>query len=249
MEEHFFKFSNLSTFSELTHGISNRSFGDMKFGTKPDADILKNRETFLSKLNVNISDLIVPHLAHGTRIAVVDKSHKGQGATSLKTAIAATDGLVTKDKGVFLMVTAADCLPVFIYDPILKISGVIHAGWRGIVGQIIPRAIEQFKIFGSDGKNLVVGIGPGICQKHFIVKKDVLSLFLDSYPSATLVRNKDGYVDLKKAVLIDLKNMGVSGDNIEIANVCTACDNGIYGSYRKEKELAPVAAAVIGIKE
>lgn len=247
MEEHFFKFSIFSTFSELTHGISNRSFGDMRFGHQKEADIVKNREQFLGKLNINISDLVVPALAHGAQIALVSSEDRGKGAQSHQTAMMATDGLITKDSGVYLMVTIADCLPVLIYDPILKIAGVFHAGWRGIIAQIIPDAIEKFKGLGSVPRNLMVGVGPGICQKHFVVKKDVLSFFLGYYPSAAFVRNNDGYVDLKKAVLIDLKKMGVAPTNIEISHICTACENGVYGSYRKEKESVPAAAAVIGI--
>ncbi|MCL5407084.1 MAG: peptidoglycan editing factor PgeF [Patescibacteria group bacterium] len=249
MEEHFFKFSIFSAFSELSHGISNRHFGDMRFGHQKEEITVKNREQFLHQLNINISDLVVPALAHGAQIAVVDQNDRGKGATNLKTAIMATDGLITKDSNVYLMVTIADCLPVLIYDPTLKIAGVLHAGWRGIIAQIVPKAIEKFKSLGSEPRNLVVGVGPGICQKHFVVKKDVLSFFLDYYPSAAFVRNNDGYVDLKKAVFVDLKNTGVASTNIEISNVCTACENGIYGSYRKEKEGVPAAAAVIGIKQ
>ncbi|KKQ18857.1 MAG: hypothetical protein US94_C0039G0006 [Berkelbacteria bacterium GW2011_GWB1_38_5] len=248
MEEHFFKFAIFSAFSELTCGISNRNFGDMRFGYQKQADIVKNRAQFLGQLNINISDLVVPVLAHGAQIAIVGQHDKGKGATDHKTAITATDGLITCESGVYLMVTVADCLPVLIYDPILKITGVIHAGWRGIIAQIVPKAINKFKTLGSVPQNLVVGVGPGICQKHFIVKKDVLDLFLNQYPSSTFVRNNDGYVDLKKAVLTDLKNMGVLSSNIEISNICTVCENGIYGSYRKENDAVKASAAVIGIK-
>lgn len=248
MEEHFFKFSIYSPFSELTHGISNRSFGDMKFGYLKDAEIIKNRGAFLSQLKINPKDLVVPALAHSFHIAVVDASHKGMGSTDSKTAILATDGLITKEKGIYLMVTVADCLPVLIYDPILKIAGILHAGWRGIIAQIIPKAIDKFKILGSSQDHLLFGIGPGICQKHFVVKKDVLDLFSEYYPSATFIRNNDGYVDLKKAIILDLKNIGIFGHNIEAANLCPVCENGVYGSFRKEKESAPAAAAVIGVK-
>jgi len=249
MEERFFKFSNLSTFSELVHGISNRNFGDMRFGHQKESEVVKNRELFLSQLNINLSDIVVPSLVHSVKIANVGQDDKGKGSIDPKTAIMATDGLITKEKGVYLMVTVADCLPVLIYDPILKIVSVLHAGWRGIIGQIIPHAIDKLRNLGIAPQNLIIGVGPGICQKHFVVKRDVLSLFLDYYPSATLVRNNDGYVDLKKTVLIDLKNMGVAENNIEITDVCTVCSNGIYGSYRKEKESVPAAAVVMGVKE
>lgn len=248
MEEHFFKFSNLSNFSELAHGISNRSFGEMGFGRERDADVLKNREQFLNQLNINLSGLIMPNLVHSVGIAQVGQTDKGKGAKDPKTAIPATDGLVTSEKEIYLAVTIADCLPILIYDPILKIICVLHAGWRGIIGQIVPHTIEKLKGLGVEPRNLVVGVGPGICQKHFVVKRDVLSLFLEYYPSATLVRNNDGYVDLKKTVIVDLKNLGVPSEAIEVAATCTVCDNGVYGSYRKEQDNAPAALAVVGLK-
>lgn len=249
MEERFFKFSNLSNYPEIIHGISNRNFGDMRFsGGKEPKVIVNNREQFFQKLGIELSDVVVPALAHSVQIAVVGQDQKGKGSLKPETAILATDGLTTLDKNIYLMITIADCLPILFYDPISKIVGIFHAGWRGIIGQIVPKMIEKLKDLGSEPQNLIVGIGPGICQKHFVVKSDVLSLFLEYYPSAAFTRNNDGYVDLKKAVLIDLKREGVLSGNIEMANICTACENGIYGSFRKEKDAVPAAAAVIGMR-
>lgn len=248
MEEHFFKFSKLSCFPEIIHGISNRSFGDMRFGKLPDEEVVKNRSHFLKDLGIDISEVVVPALAHSVNIRTVSVGDKGKGSLNRATAIIGTDGLVTTEKGVYLMMTFADCLPVLIYDPVRKNVGLFHAGWRGIIGQIILHAIEKLRTLGSNPEDLIVGIGPGICQKHFVVKNDVLSLFLASYPAATFVRNNDGYVDLKKAVLSDLKRMGIPANNVEIAGYCTSCDNGIYGSFRKEKDSAPAAAAIIGLR-
>lgn len=248
MQEHFFKFSIFSVFSELVQGVSNRSFGNMKFGRWEESEIIKNRQQFLNFLNIEMANSVFPRQIHSANVTIVSSKDRRRGSIEPKTAIPATDGLITQEKNLFLSVTVADCLPVLIYDPILKICAVIHAGWRGIIGQIMPQAVGKFKNFGSDPHNLVVGIGPGICQKHFVCKKDVLSFFLDSYPSATMVRNNDGYVDLKKAVLIDLKKHGLSQNNIEISSICTVCENGTYGSFRKEKENAPHSMAVIGVK-
>lgn len=249
MEEGFFRFSNLSHFPEIIHGISNRHFGDMRFGKTPAEVVVKNRQNFLKSLNIEIKDLIVPQLVHGVSIVRVGFDDRGKGSLAPSSAIASTDGLVTAEKGLFLMVTAADCLPILIYDPINRIVGVIHAGWRGILNQIAARTIDEFRKMSSEPSNLIVGLGPGICQKHFVVKKDVLNKFMAFYPSASLIRNSDGYVDLRKAVMIDLKQAGIPRENIEIANFCPSCDNGLFGSFRKEKDLAPASSAVIGLRE
>ena len=239
--ERFFTFSNFSKFPEIIHGISNRSFGDMRFGKIAEEEVIKNRKIFFEELGIDISEVVVPTLAHGTKIKTVEAKDKGRGSTA--------DGLITQDKNLYLMVTVADCLPIFIYDPILKIVGVFHAGWRGIIGQIVLKAIEKFKTLGTDPENILVGVGPGICQKHFVVSNDVLNSFLEIYPFATFVRNNHGYVDLKKAVRKDLIRIGILEENMEISNTCPACENGLYGSFRKEGQSAPAAAAVIGMKK
>lgn len=239
MEERFFKFSNLSSYPEIIHGISKRSYGDMKLGHRPEEEIIKNREQFFQDLGIPANQIVISQQVHSSHIIVVDKPSP---------VISATDGLITAAKGLSLMITVADCLPVLIYDPMQKVVGILHAGWRGIIKQIVIEAIEQLDDLGSEPENLIVGIGPGICQKHFIVKNDVLEKFLDFYPSATFVRNNDGYVDLKKAVLIDLKKKGVLSGNIEVSGVCPSCDNGIYGSFRKEGESVLASAAIIGMR-
>lgn len=248
MERKFLTFSKFANFPEVVQAISSRHYGDMSFGNLEESEVRKNREHFLGQLNIPISDVIVPALAHCDQIAMVGNQEKGRGSIDKNTAITATDGLITDKQNVYLMVTIADCLAISIYDPMLKIVGIFHAGWRGIIAQIVPQAIKKFQSMGSETANLVVGVGPGICQKHFVVRSDVLPLFLAQYPAAVLTRNNHGYIDLKKAVFLDLSLAGVLEGNIEISSICPVCDNGHYGSYRKEKDNAPASAAMIGMR-
>lgn len=248
MEDATFKFSNLSKFNEIIHGISTRNYGDMRSGRIPQENIVRNRKAFFYDLGISLDEVVVARLSHKTKIVMVGKEEKGRGSDDPKTAIPATDGLITSNKDVFIMVTVADCLPILIYDPMAQIVAVLHAGWRGIIDQIIPKAIEKLKNLGSEPENLIIGVGPAICQRHFIVKNDVLEQFRDLYPSVTFVRNNDGYVDLKKAVEIDLKKAGVIKTNLEISTDCPSCRNGLYGSHRKEGDTAPAQAAVIGMR-
>ena len=248
MEDRFFKFSLLAKFPEVIHGISTRAYGNMSFYRQDTNKTIKNREHFLSEMKINLEELIVPEMIHGSKVTAVGEQEKGRGARKKDRDIKGADGLITEKKNLFLLVTMADCFPILAYDPVIQIVAAAHAGWRGIIRGIVDELINKFLNFGSEEQNLVIGIGPGICQKHFTVKNDVLNQFLDKYPEATLVRNKDGYVDLRKAILKDLKKNGVFRQNIEIAKHCPACQNGIFGSHRLEKEKAPTSAAVIGIR-
>ncbi len=249
MDESIFKFSSLNRLPEIIHGISTRNYGDMRFGHLEDNIIIRNRERFSQDLGVNLDQVVVAGLSHGTKIALVGTNDRGKGALESAGALSQTDGLLTQEKNVYLMVTVADCLPVFVYDPVNGIVGLVHAGWRGIIAQIIDRLMAKLIDLGALPDNLIFTIGPGICQKHFVVKNEVLKNFRHMYPSATFVRNHDGYVDLKKAVLIDLIKAGVTKNNIEIAEDCPSCLSGRYGSFRKEGSGVPASAAIIGMKE
>ena len=147
------------------------------------------------------------------------------------------------------MVTIADCLPIVVYDPILRIVGIAHAGWRGILAGVGESLVREFQKLGTNAENLIVGIGPGICQKHFVVKKTTLDHFKDEYPKSCLVRNHDGYVDLKRCLSEQLLKAGVAKSNLEVATECTVCNNYYFGSFRQEGDKAIYQAVIIGIRE
>lgn len=247
MEQDFIKFSNLNQFPEVVQGFSTRSFGTMKMLVS-DPKVIKNRENFAKALGINLSTLVVGENVHGSNIAIVGKGERGRGVFNQLEAIKDVDGLITREPNVNLMVTAADCLPLIIYDPILRIIGIAHAGWRGILAGVGANLVNEFKTLGSKPENLVVGIGPGICQRHFVVKNEILSKFKDIYPKSTFIRNHDGYVDLKLSLTEQLLKVGITKYNMEVATECTVCNNYYFGSFRVEGDKTVYQAAIAGIK-
>jgi YfiH family protein len=247
MEGDYIKFSNLNGFPEIIQGVSTRSFGTMKM-LVADPKVIKNRENFTKVLGIDLGSVVVTENVHASKIAIAGKSESGRGAFNNLESIQGVDGLITRDPNVNLMVTVADCLPIVCYDPILRIVGIAHAGWRGILAGVGSSLINEFKALGSKPENLVVGIGPGICQRHFIVKNDILSKFKDVYPKATFIRNHDGYVDLKICMTEQLLKTGVTKYNLEVASECTVCNNYYFGSFRREGDKAIYQAVIIGLK-
>ncbi len=242
-----FKFSSLSKFTGLRHGVSTRVYGDMSLSHDDQKKVISNRARFLKDLDLDLSNVIMPEIVHGAKVVVAGLREKGRGSKNLTTAIRGCDGLVTAEKQVALMVTVADCFPIFAYDPAEQIIGLAHAGWRGIIAGITGNFIASMTSLGSRRENIVLGIGPGICQRHFIVKNDVLEKFLTMYPSIVFVRNYDGYVDLRKAILEDLKRLDIPLGNIEVSSICPVCQKKEFGSRRADGEGASTSAAVIGM--
>jgi YfiH family protein len=213
-----------------------------------DQKVIKSRENFTKALGVDLNNVVVAENVHGNKIAVIGKGERGRGALNNLECIQGVDALITRDPNVNLMITVADCLPLVAYDPILRIVGIAHAGWRGILAGIGASLISEFKVLGSRPENIVLGIGPGICQRHFIVKNDILNKFKDIYPKATFIRNHDGYVDLKASLAEQLIKSGASKYNLEIAKECTVCNNYYFGSFRAEGDKAVYQAVIVGLR-
>jgi len=247
MEDGFFKFSNLSKFPEVVQGVSIRSLGNMKMVTTDD-ETIENRKNMAKALGVDFNSVVKAEGIHGNKIATVDKKDAGRGMLNQIEAIKGVDGLITTEPNVFLMVTVADCLPILAYDPINRIVGIVHAGWRGLLSGAASELIEAFKQKGSYAEDILVGIGPAICQKHFIVKNDTLKQFATKCSKAVLLRNRDGYVDLKRCAEEELLAKGISKVNLEVAKECTACNSYYFSSFRYEGEKTIFHAAIIGMR-
>ena len=248
MEADFIKFSNLTHFPELVQGMSTRAFGNMKMLVS-DPKVIKNRENFTKSLGISLETVVKAEGIHSNKIAVVGKTDCGRGVFNQLESIQGVDGIITRDSNVNLMITVADCLPLVAYDPITRTVGIAHAGWRGILDGVGAALVNEFKVLGSRPENLIMGIGPGICQRHFIVKNDTLSKFKDIYPKASFIRNHDGYVDLKICLTEQLVKAGVTKHNLEVASECTVCNNYYFSSYRSEGDKAIFQAVIIGLKD
>ncbi len=128
------------------------------------------------------------------------------------------------------MIKCADCLPLVFFDKKLGIVGAAHAGWRGTVAGVAREMVKDFFKLGSNKKNITVGIGPGICQKHYEVGKEVKNKIKDK----TVF--EDSNLNLVKANINQLKEEGIEEKNIETINLCTFEEKDLYSHRRGETE-------------
>jgi polyphenol oxidase len=151
------------------------------------------------------------------------------------------DALVSNRPGVDLAIRTADCLPILVADPKRRAVAAIHAGWRGVVSEIVPMAVDRLtREFGSDPRDLLVAIGPGIGVCCFEVGPEVAAQFQLSGRT---------HVDLVETTCRQLGRNGVRLGQISAARQCTACDQELFESYRRDKTEAGRMTAVIGILE
>lgn len=222
---------------EILAVMSEREDGSMKFHESSSL-ILKNREIFFERNGIDVKKVITAEIVHGVKIEVVDSSSPG--------FVLKADGLITQDENIFLSVTVADCIPVYLYESEKKIVGVIHCGWRGIVGEIIEKTIEKILSIGGKSENLKIALGPGINSCHFEIKENVLGNF-GNYPEFIIKREDKIFIDLKGIIKKQLVGFGIKIENIENNNECTL-ENDKYFSYRRDKpKVVESMIAVVGI--
>lgn len=147
------------------------------------------------------------------------------------------DALLTNQPTVTLFMRFADCVPIFLFDPIHKVVGMVHAGWQGTVKRIVTRTIaEMQKQYQTRPQDVYAGIGPSICVDHYEVQKDVVDLVSKHLGvvgmSCVFQKNGRNFFNLQKANTLQLNQVGV--ENIEQSMICTACHVNDWFSHRAE---------------
>ncbi|MBI3287355.1 MAG: laccase domain-containing protein [Chloroflexi bacterium] len=99
------------------------------------AAVDSNHRLICQALGLSPHRTVTGRQVHGHGVAVVDEAQAGQ-------ALPATDGLVTAVAGLALLLRFADCVPIFLYDPVRRAVGLGHAGWRGTIARLSQELLE-----------------------------------------------------------------------------------------------------------
>lgn len=162
--------------------------------------------------------------------------------------LADTDGLITNLRGVMLTTVHADCLPVYFFDYMRNVVGLVHAGWRGTAKGIAAKAVYMMnREFGCMPDDIQVFIGPGISKCCFETGEEVYEAFNTGKYSFDIFEEpwdfiddfseKKGdkyFIDLKGINKRQLMDIGVPQENIETSSHCTCCEPELFCSYRRE---------------
>ena len=92
------------------------------------------------------------------------------------------DGIVTDIPDAILTVFGGDCPPVYLMDPVRRVAGLVHAGWKGTLGKIPQVAIAQMTVkFGCDPADMYAAIGPGVCVDCYEMGDEVYDVFAEKW--------------------------------------------------------------------
>src|SRR5260370_870319 len=163
------------------------------------------------------------------------------------------DALITRQRGVALTMSSADCIPLMFDGPVACVIGMAHAGWRGTARGIAAATIDAMsEQFGSLPRNIYAGIGPSIGSCCYEVTDDVRHLFMGQLhfdPMPTRVKYRKLVQDSavfalkqqsdRRSLRLDLwetnRNQlliaGVLPEHIESSHIFTSCEKDRFFSH------------------
>lgn len=244
-------------FSTRLGGVSQGGYSTMNFsfsrGDDP-AHVLENYSRMAKALDVERDRMVVSYQTHTTNVRTVTEADCGKGVIRERD-YRDVDGLITNIPGITLVTFYADCVPLYLVDPVNHAIGLSHSGWRGTVHRMGQVTIERMKEeFGTKPEDLVVCIGPSICQDCYEVGEEVAEAFLAAfdrtYQAKILRPGKPGkyQLDLWAANEIVFQESGVRPDRIFITDICTHCNPELLFSHRRTGEKRGNLAAFLCLK-
>jgi len=177
--------------------------------------------------------LITVNQVHGDTVVVVDRENYK------KVKALEADALVTNTPGIAIGVETADCVPILLVDPVARVVGAVHAGWRSTVQKIVQKAVASMHAeFKADPSRMLAAIGPAIGPECYEVDEPVMGPIRATFSfwSEAAVSRGNGKwgLDLVRLNQLELVQTGLAENNIHSLGLCTSCRRDSFYSFRAE---------------
>jgi polyphenol oxidase len=233
-------------------------------------NVAENRKRFFGAIGVGAMRAVTLRQVHSDIAHHLSASNPAPGADA-----PSGDALFTRERGVLLAVQTADCVPILLADTKRKAIAAIHAGWRGTLQRIAEKTLGRMQMeFGTQPKDVVAALGPGIGRCCYEVGHDVAGQFAAKFAKARewfegpfdsvasgdndpnwlpwLTMKPPGHAPPPERVHLDLiaanrsilMEAGVTAQNISVSGFCTACRTDLLFSYRREHTTGRLMAAI-----
>lgn len=255
------QFERLARVGGVLHFVSTRSGGVSQFPYNSlnlslqvgeDAALVRqNRQRLASALGLESSQFVSPTQVHGSDVAIIASRDRSGAISDPVAAVPDADALITDVPGVVPMLMSADCVLVLLCDPIHRVVGIAHAGWRGTLQRVVTATVRRMiSEFGSEPRDLVAGLTPSIGPCCYEVDTDVLRQVQATFPYWRSLlrphpnRNK-AFLDLWHANHAQLIESGLGPEQIESAATCTKCHTDTFYSDRARRPTGRFAAGIM----
>ena len=203
-------------------GVSGGCFSSLNLsfdrGDDPEA-VRENFRRIGAAIGVRCEDMVLSKQTHTTNVRVVTEEDRGKGIIRERD-YTDVDGLVTDVPGLCLVTSYADCVPLYFVDPVRRVIGLSHSGWRGTVGKIGKKTVQ-------------------VMQEKFGCE-----------PAELFYEKPDGkfQLDLWKANELIFREAGILPEHMAVTNVCTHCNSKILYSHRTAGDRRGNLCAFLALK-
>ena len=213
-------------FSTRHGGVSPAPYDALNLGLSTgdtDVHVLENRRRLFEQAGFSLEQLAIAGQVHGARVKEVTRPGLFKGY----------DAMVTRQAGILLCISSADCTAVLLADAEAGVIGSCHSGWRGTAAGIAQRTLSAMQQLGAEPERIRAYISPCISVDHFEVGPEVAEQFDAAFVHQPAPGSKP-HVDLKAAIASQLRKAGLPPAQIEIDPHCTVESAEDFYSYRAE---------------
>lgn len=230
---------HLSAVPGLRHGFFTRTDGvssgilaamNCGYGSNDDpANVTANRARAMELLGVPASALTTVYQVHSPDVVTVTEPFPHSAAPK-------ADAMVTDRPGIALGILTADCVPVLFVDPVARVIGAAHAGWKGAVTGVLEATVEAMLALGADRPRILAGIGPHIGWDSYEVGPEFRERFISIDPGNDVLfrpSEREGHwmFNIGGHVLGRLRAAGLG--QVETTGLDTLAREDLFFSYRR----------------
>lgn len=229
-------------------GVSAAPWNALNLGGNVGDDpaaVRHNHDLIYRELDLNAKQTCTVWQVHSADVIIANGPVQG------RRWMAIADSMVTDKPDTPLFMRFADCTPILFHDPVRRVIGIAHGGWRGTVQGVAANTVRAMvEGYGCKPEDIQAGIGPAIGPDAYQVGEEVVRAVQDYFGTTdNLIRRdpNDGsaYLNLWEANRLDLERAGVR--QIEIAGICTATHTDEFFSHRAEKGRTGRFGAVLSL--
>ena len=224
-------------FFTRTGGVSQGVYASLNGGVgSNDApeQVAENRARMAQSLGIAPERFLTPYQIHSPEVVVADRPWTAETRPR-------ADAVVTREPGLAIGVSTADCGPLLFADAKARVIGAAHAGWRGAFTGVIDGTVAAMEKLGAERADIAVTLGPTISQPNYEVGAEFVERFLAADADNARffkdsIRADHAMFDLNGYIAARIKRAGVV--KFEDLGLCTYADPQRFYSFRRATHLS-----------
>ncbi|MDQ5984667.1 MAG: Polyphenol oxidase [Syntrophus sp. SKADARSKE-3] len=220
-------------------GVSKGPFAGLNIspleGDEPE-NVCENWRLLSQAFGIAKDHFFLLRQVHGDGILVLDRPLPMAPAAADLCEPPPYDAVITDQPGLALCIKTADCVPIFLVDPVNRVIANVHAGWKGTALGIARRVVTAMtERFGSKPGLILAAIGPAIGPCCYEVDEPVIRAMGQGMGCRPSLTHDRWMLDLPLINRHLLCEAGLAGEHISSVNLCTSCRKDLFFSHRRDR--------------